>query len=137
MAVTASAKIFWPDNSAEDQLELQIREAAEQVMEVLGTGYSEAVYHQALEVELRLRHIPYTSKPPLPVLYKGHAVARLEPDLVIGNNEMVVELKAYGSRVNGHSQLGRYMRQGCYKNGLLINFVKKPVQFTSLSFVTE
>ena len=124
--------IFWPDDNPESALETQIREAAIQIMEVLGVGYSEAVYHQALEVELRLRGLKYESKPPLPVLYKGHAVARLEPDLVV-EKEMVVELKAYGSRFNGRNQLERYLRHGAYKQGLLVNFSTKPVQFISMT----
>ena len=39
---------------------------------VLGPGHLEAVYQEALEIELRLRGIPYQRKPRLTIEYKGY-----------------------------------------------------------------
>ena len=45
--------------------------AAMEVHRVLGCGFLEAVYHQALKVEFEARKIPFRSEVDLPVQYKG------------------------------------------------------------------
>ena len=44
--------------------------AAMEVHRVLGPGFLEAVYHEALEVEMRKRDIPFETKVALPIQYK-------------------------------------------------------------------
>ena len=45
--------------------------AAFEVYNVLGYGMAEEVYQQSLEIELRLRHIPFEPKRRLTLSYKG------------------------------------------------------------------
>jgi GxxExxY protein len=82
--------------------------AAEQVFDELGSGHTESVYHRALETELSARGIQFTSETTLPIRYRGNAVGRCHPDLVVRDNDEVaiVELKAGSSR--GEDQLSGY-----------------------------
>ena len=49
----------------------QIRGALYEVYTVLGTGFSEEVYQEALEQELTMRNIPFVSQKVLRISYKG------------------------------------------------------------------
>lgn len=104
----------------------QIDSSAKEVYENLKTGHSEAVYHRAMEVELRLRNINYSSKSPLSIVYKKHVVGYNEPDLIVhvDNVKIVVELKAttYAPRSLEKSQLQSYLRTLDTPLGILINF---------------
>ena len=42
-----------------------------EVHKQLGNGFLEAVYQEALEIELRLRNIPFTREKQLKIKYKG------------------------------------------------------------------
>ena len=46
--------------------------AALEVHKILGPGFLEAVYHEAMEIELNLRKIPYESHKKLKIPYKSH-----------------------------------------------------------------
>ncbi|MEO0074458.1 MAG: GxxExxY protein, partial [candidate division WOR-3 bacterium] len=48
--------------------------AAREVLQVLGEGYPEGVYEEALAHELRLRRLPYERQRNFEVLYKGYRV---------------------------------------------------------------
>ena len=81
-----------------------LKECAQSVFDALGSGHSEAIYHAAMEVELRIRGIKYSTKAPIPLAYKGCVVGWCIADLVIhasteelidkSGNDYVVELKA-------------------------------------------
>jgi len=111
---------------AEEDPETQIRQAAAEVMNKLGPGYSESVYQKALETEFRIQHIHYEEQPTVNVIYKGFVVGFMKPDLVVNGN-IVIELKAFGTRSNGVQQLERYLDSGRFSSGILINFCRSPV----------
>ena len=58
-----------------DALARQVIGASIEVHRHLGPGFLEAVYEEALAVELRLREIRFARQPPVGVVYKGVAVA--------------------------------------------------------------
>lgn len=84
-------------------------DAAETVHSELGAGFTESVYHSALERELSERAIPFHSEGTIPVMYKGAPVGRRRPDLFIVTEYglLVVELKAGSS--SGEEQLNQYL----------------------------
>jgi GxxExxY protein len=91
----------------------RLLDAAEEVFENLGPGWSESVYHRAFERELSQRQIPFHSEGTIPVMYKGAPVGRRRPDLFIVpelGGTIVVELKA-GSK-GGSAQLAQYLDMG-------------------------
>src|SRR5512134_2947555 len=85
-----------------DQLAHAVIGAAIEVHRLLGPGYVEAVYEEALCVELRLRGIPFMRQVTVPVDYKGHPVGEGRLDLLVGDL-LVVELKAVEALAPVHS----------------------------------
>lgn len=88
----------------------RLEEAAQEVFDTLGPGWSESIYHRALERELSERQIPFHSEGTIPVMYKGAPVGRRRPDLFIVpevGDTIIVELKA-GSN-GGTAQLMQYL----------------------------
>ena len=88
----------------------QLKEAAEAVHEELGSGFSESIYHRALERELSEQGVAFHSEGTIPVMYKGAPVGRRRPDLFIVADDgtvTIVELKA-GS-TSGEAQLDQYL----------------------------
>jgi len=78
----------------------EIKKASNSVLDVLGTGYLEAVYEEALAHELRLRKIPYERQRNFEILYKGYKVGEGRADLILNplwcskaGKEIVLELK--------------------------------------------
>ena len=97
--------------------------AASEVYNQLGYGMAEEVYQQCLEIELRLRAIPFVTKHELRLIYKDHEIeTKYVPDLFI-NNAIVVELKAVRELISDHeAQLFNYMRIAQQPVGYLLNF---------------
>ncbi len=105
-----------------DELAHTVIGAAIEVHRVLGPGYLENVYEEALAVELRLRNIPYERQKGLAVDYKGHAVGEGRLDLLVGGR-LLVELKAVEALAPIHTaQVISYLKVLRLPLGLLINF---------------
>ena len=60
-----------------EELTGQIIGAAIEVHKTLGPGYLEAIYENALALELRARSIPFQRQLTVPVLYRGSEVGSL------------------------------------------------------------
>ncbi|AFZ31326.1 hypothetical protein Glo7428_2825 [Gloeocapsa sp. PCC 7428] len=96
--------------------------AAIEVHRLLGPGFLETVYEEALCVELRLRKIPFTRQPVVAVRYKGEQVGEGRLDLLISNT-LIVELKAVEKLAPIHeAQVLSYLKMTGYPLALLINF---------------
>ena len=68
---------------------------AMKVHSVLGPGFLESVYQNALVLELRRHGFEVETEKPLQVIYEGEAVGNFVADMVI-NGELIVENKAVG-----------------------------------------
>ncbi|MBN1698712.1 MAG: GxxExxY protein, partial [Spirochaetales bacterium] len=75
------------------ELSDQVLGAAFTVHSTLGPGLMENLYHNAMCIELKGRHISYESQSPFPVFYKGKNIGIFYADLVI-EKKIIVELKA-------------------------------------------
>lgn len=110
------------------KIETALREIARDVHQELGSGHDEKVYRRAMEVDLRLRGIPYDSERVLELTYKNQYVGENYADLIVGsgNDKIVVELKAMTFMLGGaeKQQIQKYMKVLGVKSGLLINFQK-------------
>lgn len=99
---------------------------ATKVWNELGPGFSEAVYHTAIECELRHLGVPYESEVIIPIPYKGYTVGNVRADLII-DGKHVIELKSI-SKLNEEAriQIKLYMKLLNLNSGILINFPTKP-----------
>lgn len=96
--------------------------AALEVHRTLGPGFLEAIYEDALCVELSLRRIPFARQVPVGVDYKGNLVGQARMDLLV-DGRLVVELKAIECIAPVHvAQVLTYLKAARFRLGLLINF---------------
>lgn len=103
-------------------LNLKIIEFANEIYSTIGPGYSERVYHNAMEVLLRKNNIPYETEKIVPIVFENHTIGNLRIDLVI-DDKMIVELKATKSfNETNNIQLRNYMKLTGIEQGMLLNF---------------
>jgi GxxExxY protein len=101
-----------------------IQEYAKEVFETLGPGFSESVYHTALETLLRIHNIQYESERVIPVMFKNHVVGHVRSDIIV--DDTVVELKSVKNlKQEDIQQTLMYMRLLDKPKGILINFGSK------------
>ena len=95
---------------------------AYKVHNVLGPGFLEKIYENALQIELEKLNIEATQQHELQVLYEGHTVGVYYPDLWI-DGQLIIEIKAVYNLARQHeAQLVHYLTATQVDNGLLINF---------------
>ena len=105
-----------------EDLTYQIRGAIFEVNSVLGYGFLEKVYENALMVELQERGLKAKCQVPISVQYKTREVGEYFADIVI-EDEVILELKAVESLQKIHeAQLLNYLKATGYKIGFLVNF---------------
>jgi GxxExxY protein len=97
--------------------------AAIEVHRELGPGFLEAVYQEALEIELRERGISFEAQKPLRISYKGKTLNKEYFADVVCYGQIIVELKAL-DRLSGNeeSQILNYLKATGLRVGVLINF---------------
>lgn len=89
----------------------------------LGNGFLEAVYQEALEIEFKLRKIPYEREVELEIFYKDQILEKKYQADFICFNEMIIELKALSALESSHkSQVINYLKATDMQLGLLVNF---------------
>ena len=105
----------------QEDLVTKFIDAAIEVHRELGPGYDEAVYENALVVEMDLRGIPYERQKVIEVVYKGVPVGEGRMDLFLGG-EVVIELKAVDQLNQKHmAQVISYLKTVKKPLGLLVN----------------
>ena len=97
--------------------------AAMVVHSELGSGFLEAVYQEALELELATAGVPFTANTELRILYKGVPLAKKYFADLLCYGQIIVELKAL-DRLSGkeESQILNYLKATGLRVGVLINF---------------
>ena len=97
--------------------------AAFEVYRILGHGFSEVVYQQALAREFALRGIPFQREALLKVNYKGEFLEATYRADFICFGRIIVELKAVSELSDAHTgQVYNYLRASHLKVGLIFNF---------------
>jgi len=100
----------------------QINGAIFEVNRILGHGFLEKVYENALLIELKERGLKAKNQVPIQVTYKSEFVGDYVVDILV-ENKVIVELKAVEKLTNLHeAQLLNYLKATGIKVGLLVNF---------------
>ena len=111
-----------------NELSEKIIGAAFEVSNVLGTGFLEKVYENAMNVELKLRGLKTQPQTPLKVHYKSELVGDYIADILV-EDKIIIELKAVKELDDFHiAQCLNYLRITGLKLCLLINFSKPRVE---------
>jgi GxxExxY protein len=104
----------------------KIIKAFYKVYNVLGYGFLEKVYENALFVELLKTGLPVEKQRQIKVYYEEREVGVYFADLII-DNCVIIELKAAEALCEEHEyQLINYLKATEIEVGLLLNFGKKP-----------
>lgn len=99
----------------------QIVGGATEVHSLLGAGFLEAVYQEAIEIELRARKVGFESQKSLPIAYKGVVLAKYCVADLICDGPVLVETKAMEKpTTREEAQLLSYLRATGIKVGLLL-----------------
>jgi GxxExxY protein len=97
--------------------------AAMEVHNVLGSGFIEAIYQEAFEIELEDRKIPYLAQSPIEIYYKKKLLKKKFYADFFCKDDIIVEIKAVSKILPEHeAQLINYLKATNVQLGLLINF---------------
>jgi len=109
-------------------LSYEIMGAVYEVHNVLGLGFMEKVYENALLEELQLRGIEAVAQKELSVSYKGKQVGHYWADIVV-EDQILLELKSVESLTKVHeAQILNYLKATGIRLGILINFGRERVE---------
>ena len=95
---------------------------------ILGPGYLESVYKNALMRELELNGLKASAEVPLSVSYKDVLVGEFRADIIV-ENSVIIELIAVETLHKAHEvQLVNYLTITGIDSGLLVNFGAQDIQ---------
>lgn len=105
-----------------DELAHQVIDAAIEVHRILGPGFLESVYEEALAIEFDLRGILYERQKSFALEFKGKIVGDSRFDFLV-DKQLVVELKAVESIHPIYpAKVIHYLKMSNLELGLIINF---------------
>jgi GxxExxY protein len=111
-----------------DELTEKVIGCAINLHRILGPGFLENIYHQALAHELGKAEIPYVNEARMQVIYDGIVLGNYLADFLI-EKRLVVEIKAVEVISKTHEvQLVNYLNAIKFDVGLVINFGAQKVQ---------
>ena len=97
--------------------------ACMKVHATLGNGFLEAVYHEALEKELKKNKVPFQSNVKLQIMYNGEKLKKYYMADIVCYEKIIVELKSCCQLIGVHyRQLQNYLHATQFAIGILVNF---------------
>jgi len=124
-----------PDRGARDlsrngllhgRLTREIIGAFYEVYNVLGYGFLESVYAQALFLELTRRGLHVQREVMIDVYYKGDRVGKFRADMLVAYSVVVENKASVALAKSDRDQLLNYLRCSCLEVGLLLHFGPRP-----------
>ena len=105
-----------------NEITYAINGAVFEVNKILGPGFLEKVYQNALIIELKSRGLKAGSQVPIKVFYKENVVGDYIADILV-EDKVIVELKTVENVDKIHeAQLLNYLKATGMQLGLLVNF---------------
>ena len=96
------------------------------VYNVLGYGFLEKIYENAMMFEFKKEGIPAVSQHPIAVRYQNEIMGEYFADILV-DEKVIVEIKAANKLAIDHkAQLLNYLKATDKEVGLLLNFGPKP-----------
>lgn len=113
-----------------DERTFAIIGAAMEVHRIMRRGFLEAIYHEALAIEFRLRDIPFVTQVPCSVEYKGQRLHGTDGLDFVCFDTVVVEVKASSAATSAdYAQVLNYLAVSGHEIALLINFGRPSLQY--------
>jgi len=107
--------------------------ACMEVHKVLGAGFLEPVYQEALAYEFYLQNIPFEREKKLTIRYKDIELEKMYSADFVCYDAIIVELKALSGLTSEHeAQVLNYLKATGYKLGILVNFGGKTLEYKRL-----
>lgn len=100
----------------------KVNNCAINIRRQLPSGFLEAVYKNAMVIELRKAGLRFETEKPLKIYYDGIVIGDYRVDIIV-EGRLILELKAVNSLTLSHEiQLVNYLTATGIDHGLLINF---------------
>lgn len=103
-----------------------------EVHKILGAGFLEGVYDEALAIEFDLRQIPHERQKPIEVFYKNRLAKEFVCDFIV-YDKIIVELKAI-KKISDieRAQVLNYLKATGLHLGLILNFRSSSLEIKRL-----
>ena len=112
----------------------KINGAVFEVNRVLGSGFLEKVYENALLFEIKKQRLKAERQVPIKVLYKKHLVGEYIADIFV-EKKVVVKIKTVENLDKMHeAQLLNYLKATGLQIGLLVNFKHPKAEIKRMVF---
>jgi len=107
-----------------------------EVHRILGNGFSEIVYKDAMTIEAELREFAIEREKKFEILYKDQVLPHQFFADFLFFDEIIVEIKAIDKEINDEiiAQTLNYLKVSDCKVGLIINFGRKSLEYRRLVF---
>jgi GxxExxY protein len=103
-----------------------------EVMNELGPGFLESIYHKSLFLALKQEGIRIDYEYPLAVKFRGYNVGNFKVDLLV-EEKIIVEIKALENIIGAHkAQVINYLSTSGLPVGIIVNFGKQKIQTSRL-----
>ena len=111
-----------------NELTYEINGAIFEVNRILGPGFLEKVYENALMIELNVRGVNAKNQVPINVHYKENMVGEYIADILV-ENKVIIEIKTVEKLAPIHkAQLLNYLNATGLNVGILVNFKSKKAE---------
>jgi GxxExxY protein len=124
-----------PDTSSRDHQTHAVIGAAFEVHRVLGPGFLEQVYQDALAREFGERHVPFEREVAIRITFKGQLLPSFYRVDFVCFREVLVELKASAQIWPiDQAQMINYLKATGFERGLILNFGGRSLEWKRLVF---
>ena len=120
-----------------NELTYKINGAIFEVNRVLGPGFLEKVYENALALEFESLGLKFDRQVPIEVLYKNQVVGEYVGDMIV-ENSVILELKTVEALTRIHdAQLLNYLKATNIPVGILVNFKEEKATIRRMTLNRE